>query len=226
MTELPPSASHRGRLEWWRPAELDETRRALYDEIVGGPRAAGPQAFRLADGEGRLEGPFNAFLLDPPVGRVVQAVGAALRFESALFPREREVAVLELAYHRRSEFEWYAHERVGRAAGLDEGELAALRTGGPCATLSAGEQSARRVTERLCSVRDMDDETFADAVATLGEVKLGDLVVLVGYYDLLALLLATWRVPLPDGVLGAWDAAGDSREDSRAPGGATSPPPA
>lgn len=204
VVPLPPAAAQRGRLAWWRPAELDAERRSLSEAIVGGPRALGPQAFSLADAEGRLEGPFNALLVDPRVGTAVQSVGAALRFASALSDREREIAVLELAFHRRCAFEWYAHERVGRALGLLEDELEALRTGARCTSFARGEQAARKVTARLCSDRDLDDEIFREATEALGEVKLADLVVLVGYYDLLALVLATWRTPLPDGAGDPW----------------------
>ena len=55
------------------PAELDDEQRALYDAIAGGRRAQGPQLFRLADADGRLEGPFNAFLLQPRLGSALQA---------------------------------------------------------------------------------------------------------------------------------------------------------
>jgi 4-carboxymuconolactone decarboxylase len=50
------------------PSSLDNEQRSLYDAIVGGRRARGPQLFRLADEEGRPEGPFNAFLLQPRLG--------------------------------------------------------------------------------------------------------------------------------------------------------------
>ena len=66
-----------GRLPWPTPDELDEPRRAVYDAIAGGPRAAGPQAFRLTDDDGRLEGPFNAMLVSPGVGLALQELGAA-----------------------------------------------------------------------------------------------------------------------------------------------------
>ena len=65
-----------GRLAGLMPAELNEEQREVYRAVTCGPRAAGPQAFALTDGEGRLRGPFNAMLLSPPVGLAVQALGA------------------------------------------------------------------------------------------------------------------------------------------------------
>src|SRR4249919_4275558 len=92
------------------PATLDDAQRALYDAIAGGRRAQGPQLFRLADAEGRLEGPFNAFLLQPRLGSALQALGASVRYDTGLDDQSREIAILVVAAYWRSDFEWYAHE--------------------------------------------------------------------------------------------------------------------
>ena len=68
------------RLPQLTPAELPVEQRRLYDAIVGGPRAAGPQLFELSDEQGRLNGPFGAMLLSPPVGGALQSLGAAIRY--------------------------------------------------------------------------------------------------------------------------------------------------
>lgn len=189
-----------GRLPWFAPDDLDAQQRALYDDIAGGPRAAGRQAFPLTDEAGRLHGPFNALLVSPDVGGAVQALGSAIRYRSSLSARAREIAILELSVRRTCEFEWYAHVRVGRAAGLTDDELRTLQTGQPAPTLDASETLVRELVSVLLVARDLDDATYARAVTILGERTLMDLVALVGYYDLLALSLHVWRTPLPSGV--------------------------
>jgi 4-carboxymuconolactone decarboxylase len=188
-----------GRLPWPTPAELDEPRRAVYDAIAGGPRATGPQSFRLTDDEGRLEGPFNAMLVSPGVGLALQDLGAAVRYRTSLTDRAREIAILALAALRRSDFEWYAHERVGRRAGLTDEEMSALLTGDDPSSLSDDETVLLRTTRLLGTAGDLDDDAFATAEAVLGREQLAELLVLVGYYDLLALSLRVWRTPLPAG---------------------------
>ena len=188
-----------GRLPWPTPGELDDVRRGVYDAIAGGPRAVGPQAFRLTDAEGRLEGPFNAMLVSPGIGHALQDLGAAVRYRTSFSDRAREIAILALAALRRSDFEWYAHERVGRRAGLSEDELSALLTGGDPGSLSDDEALLLRTTRLLASSGDLDDEAFAAAEEGLGREQLAELIVLVGYYDLLALSLRVWRTPLPAG---------------------------
>ncbi|HXP92023.1 MAG TPA: carboxymuconolactone decarboxylase family protein [Candidatus Binatia bacterium] len=189
-----------GRLPWFAPQALSDEQRGLYEQIVGGPRGQGPRPFPLADEEGRLHGPFNALLTSPEVGAAVQELGAAIRYRSSLPARAREIAILELAVRRRCAFEWFAHERVGRAAGLGDEEIAALRSGEGCATLDRTEALVRRLVRTMLANRDVDDALYAQAETTLGVRMLMDLVALVGYYDLLALSLQLWRTPLPDGA--------------------------
>jgi len=77
------------RLPKFEPTALDAEQRSLYDAIAGGRRAQGPQLFRLADADGRLEGPFNAFLLQPRLGSALQALGASVRYDTGLDDRCR-----------------------------------------------------------------------------------------------------------------------------------------
>jgi 4-carboxymuconolactone decarboxylase len=189
-----------GRLPWYAPDELDASARALYDRITGGPRASGPQAFSLTDDGGRLNGPFNAMLVSPDVGAALQELGAAIRYKSALTARAREIAILELSVLRRSSFEWYAHERVGKQAGLTQDEITALHDGVAAPTLDAAEALVRELVRVLARERDLDEALFALAQERLGERVIMDVIALVGYYDLLALSLRVWRTPLPAGA--------------------------
>jgi alkylhydroperoxidase family enzyme len=189
-----------GRLPWLEPRDLDAAQRALYDRIIGGPRAAGPQAFPLTDEAGRLHGPFNALLVSPEIGDALQGLGAAIRYASALAAREREIAILEVAVLRRSEFEWFAHERVGRACGLTDAELRALLRGEVAATFSARETLVRRIAHDALVERALAADLHAHAEHVLGARALMDCISLVGYYDLLALTLRVYATPLPAGV--------------------------
>ena len=187
------------RLHRYVPDELSPEQRRLYDAITQGPRSKGPQLVPLMDAEGRLEGPFNALLLSPDVGTALQELGSTIRYRTALSDRAREIAILEVSAHRHADFEWYAHERIGRAAGLSNDEIAAIRRGKKIATLDAGETLVRRLVRMLLRERDLDRSKFEEARDLLGARALMDLVALVGYYDTIALSLRVWRTPLPEG---------------------------
>lgn len=189
MTEEP-------RLPAPRPHELADEQREIYDAIVGGPRSgAGP----LTDDEGRLLGPFNAMLYSPAVGGPLQELGVALRFRTGFTEREREIATLVVAVHLRSDFEQYAHERIGRRAGLTEAEIAALLDGGDPVLGDARERIVHETTRALVADGDLSAPLFTEAAATLGRRALVELVTLVGYYAALALQMRVFRVTPPAG---------------------------
>jgi 4-carboxymuconolactone decarboxylase len=116
------------RLERLVPESLDDQQRALYELINAGPRAAGSQSFRLVGDDGALEGPFNAMLLCPILGTALQELGAALRYRTSLSDRAREMAILAVAAHEDSAFEWHAHQAVGRLTGLTRTDFPPTRT--------------------------------------------------------------------------------------------------
>jgi 4-carboxymuconolactone decarboxylase len=170
------------------PSSLDDEQRSLYDAIAGGRRAQGPQLFRLADADGRLEGPFNGFLLQPRLGSALQALGSAVRYDTRLDDRCREIAILVVAAYWRSGFEWYAHEAVARSAGLGD------------AVLAGREAVVARTVAALVARGDLDDAEYREVVGQVGTAGLFELLTLVGYYATLALQLRVFRVPAPDGT--------------------------
>jgi 4-carboxymuconolactone decarboxylase len=191
------------RLPSLHPDELSDEQRDVYEAIVGGPRPA--SVFSFLDGEGRLLGPFNAMLHSPAVGGPLQELGAALRFRTSFTKREREIATLVIAAQARSDYEWYAHERIGRKAGLTEAELTALRTGADPVLADARERIVYEATRALAADGDLSAPMFAEATASLGRAAVVELVTLVGYYSALALQLKVFRVGAPDDAAPDWD---------------------
>lgn len=179
------------------PEDLDPGQRALYDDIVGGPRGVGPQHFPLTTPDGALTGPFGVMIHGPALGRPLQELGSALRYATGLTDRVREIAILTVAAATHSAFEQFAHERVGRAVGLTDDELVAIADG----SFSSGhraEQTAYELCRRLLDGRTtLDDEEYADLVVVLGTETITELTVLVGYYRTLADLLAVYEVRAP-----------------------------
>lgn len=186
------------RLKKLRPEELSEAQRALYDDISGGPRSQGPQRFGLKDEHGSLVGPFNAFLLQPKVGGPLQALGAAIRYETSLSNRQREIAILIVAEHWDSSFERYAHEAIGRAVGLTEVEIEGLRNADYSPFHDPAELAFAKICHSLAKAGDLDTSEYDQAVGLLGESGLFELLSLVGYYATLALQLRVFRIPSPD----------------------------
>lgn len=181
------------------PSELDVEQKALYDSIVTGPRSAGPQLFALQDDLGRLNGPFGLMLHIPGIGSALQELGSAVRYRTALTDRVREIAILSVAAATDSEFERYAHERVGLAAGLSEADIEALRT-----SSFTSEDAAEQIVFDLCcqllSDEILSDEEFLRYAAQLDARTILEIVVLVGYYRTLAQMMHVFDVRAPKGA--------------------------
>ncbi|MGV2982786.1 carboxymuconolactone decarboxylase family protein [Microbacterium sp. AGC85] len=174
------------------PSELNGAESELYEAITNGPRAAGPQHFALTAADGSLRGPFDAMLLSPAVGSAQQALGAAIRYRTALSDRMRELAILLVAARWDSAFERESHEAVARAVGLSDAELSALRMLDRSPFTGDEAIVAQVVIELLDG--DLADRTWDAAAAAFGAGGVFELTALAGYYGTLALQLRAFRI--------------------------------
>ena len=184
------------RLHRLTPAELDIDQQVVYEGIAGGDRAKGVQHFPLTADDGSLNGPFGIMLHAPGIGGALQELGATIRYRTSLSSRVREIAILMVAAAVDSPFEWWAHERVGRAVGLTGDEIAALAD----RTFTSGdaeEQSAADLCEHLLSGDALEPATYAALEGVLGVAAMIELTTLVGYYRTLADLMLVFDVGVP-----------------------------
>jgi 4-carboxymuconolactone decarboxylase len=191
------------RLRHLLPAELDPAQRALYGELTLGPRRAVdpsvPAAVRMTDADGRLQGPFNAFLHHPVLGTAVQEVSRRLRFDGVLPGRARELVILVVAASERSAFEWAAHAPIARSLGVADADVGALAVGGEPGTADPVERAAWLAARALVDAGDLDDATWAAVHPALGDAGVFEVSTTVGVYQLLAQQLRVFRVPAPPG---------------------------
>lgn len=124
-------------------------------------------------------------------------LGAAPRYAGVLPDRVRELAILWVAAHHRSAYEWHAHAPVAAVLGLPDALLEAVRVGAAVEPDDPAERAAAAAVAELLATGDLTDDTWARAVEQLGESATVELSALVGYYALLAVQLRVLRVPLP-----------------------------
>jgi 4-carboxymuconolactone decarboxylase len=183
------------RLEPLRPEAMTEAQRVLYEALLSGKRGSG-----LTAADGSLIGPFNAMLRNPHVGNRVQSLGEALRFETSLSRRVIEIATLVVGAHWRAQFEWWAHERLAKQAGLSEAVIAAIKRGERPALDDASEATAYSVASEMYRTQRLSDATYARAVEHFGQAGVFELLALIGYYTLVSLILNGFNVPLTAGA--------------------------
>jgi 4-carboxymuconolactone decarboxylase len=198
------------RLRHLAPDELDPDQRAVYDELTKGSRQqitrTVPMAVRMIDDDGRLLGPFNAFLHHPHLGMALQEVSRRLRFEGVLTTRQREIVILLVAASQRSPYEWGAHVPIAIDAGLERDAVDAIARGEVARFADPVEQAAADLAASIIATGDADDALWARAREALGDKGIVEVSTTVGVYQLLAQQMRLLRVPGPPTP---WDGDGD-----------------
>jgi 4-carboxymuconolactone decarboxylase len=188
------------RLPPQRPEMLSELQLGVYRAITQGPRSRGPRLFETTGPHGELLGPFAAMVAHPAVGDPLQRLGAALRYETSLPDVAREVVILTVAVHHRSEYEWYAHSAVAAHIGLSAEVVEALRAGSEPSGLGEEARRAWQLAVVLLRREPVGDDLFAAVGSALGSTGLIEVTALVGYYSLLAQLIEVFRLEPPEGT--------------------------
>jgi alkylhydroperoxidase family enzyme len=173
------------------PAAFDDHQRNFYQRLLGGPRGTAGNVPLIAE-DGSLLGPFAAMAIAPDVGDAVAQVGEAVRYRTRLDSSVREAAVLMVAAHYRSAFEWSAHEAPAREAGLRDDQLDQLADKTVPSGLNRGQTLALRAVHTMLMTGTMDESTYGETVRERGERDLAELVWLTGYYSMLALALSVF----------------------------------
>ncbi len=176
--------------------QTDARQRALWDDIV----ASRGGAIDLTTDEGRLAGPFEAFVMRPALGEHLIKVGAVVRFESSLDERLLELAISTVGARWRSEFEFWAHSGLALRAGLDPAIIDALAAGEAPSFDDATEQAVHAYAWALTSEGRVEQSVHDAAVAAIGIESVVDLAHTIGYYSHISFLLNAFDVALPPGV--------------------------
>ena len=183
-TQPDPTA---GRISFPDPEKMTSAQKAVYDQIVSGPR-------------GTLIGPLRAALHNPELADRWQRLGKVLRFETSLPKRLNELAILVTARRWNCDLEWAIHARDADRAGLDPKVAEAIRN---CAAPDFdGDDDGRDVHAfawQLLSRGDVELPIYDAIVARWGEVGAVELTAVVGYYSMVAMTLNVHRIPLPEG---------------------------
>jgi 4-carboxymuconolactone decarboxylase len=169
------------------PADrMTAAQRQVAEEIVAGRRGA-------------VYGPFVPALRSPDLTRRLQQVGEYLRYQPALPPKLREMAIILVARAWTQNFEWDVHAPMAEGEGLRRGVIDAIADGRRPSGMSGDEALVYDFFVELHRFHSVSDSTYADAVAALGEQGVIDLVALIGYYTTLAMIMNVARTPLPEG---------------------------
>jgi 4-carboxymuconolactone decarboxylase len=185
------------RLPYRQRPDLDDEAARVWDVTV---KHAGDW---IVTPEGGLSGPFNAWLHAPGVGRRLGALGSAVLFGTVLDRRLTELAILTVAGQWKAEFEWWAHARAAREAGLDD-EIIDCIARGDTPELTGELRIAYHFVRQLVATGNVEDDVLDAARSTLTERGVVELIALCGFYTTIAHMLNVFDVPVPNGERAQW----------------------
>ncbi|MFJ3799692.1 carboxymuconolactone decarboxylase family protein [Streptomyces sp. NPDC090088] len=114
-------------------------------------------------------------------------------FQSALPHPLRELAILRVGHSYQAPYEIHHHENIGRLLGLDEAGIAAAKSGS-AEDLTAEQAAVLSLTDRLLAQHTLTEADRAEALGFLTAGQLSDLVLTVGFYQLVCNFLNTFDV--------------------------------
>ena len=134
----------------------------------------------------------------PALALAYNTFSGQVMYGSTLSPRHRELLVLRVAAVRDSEYEWRQHVASAGDNGVDPEEVTRVRAGAEAPGWSELEQALLRSVDELLGDALIADGTWSVLAGALEEQQLMDVVFTVGAYDVLAMALRTFGVPLDD----------------------------
>jgi len=139
---------------------------------------------------------FRAVAALPASLRPFLELGGSLLGGAHLTPAERELAILRVAHVTRAAYERQQHEQLGRAVGLTEDEIDATTSARPGDVLSPDGALICRATDEITRDVRLSDEALALVRERWGDGGTAELILTVGYYNMVSRFLESARVPL------------------------------
>jgi len=146
-----------------------------------------------------LGGPYNALLRSPDMARRAFDFLDYLRFKTSVNKRLNEWAILIQARISNAQYEWWAHERIARKAGLSDAVMRELQQCQRPQSMQADERLVYDYCVQLSLNHRVSDDLWQEAVSQMGEQAVVDLTVLSGTYVMVSMLLNATQVGIPDG---------------------------
>jgi 4-carboxymuconolactone decarboxylase len=177
---------------------LTPEQRALTEAIKSGPRAK--LASSGASKPGPLGGPFNVWLRSPGIGDLVQKLGEEIRFRSSLAGKLNELAILIVARHWTSQYEWVAHHKLALEGGLNPAIAEQIAQGKRPSGMDADETIVYNFSRELLDTQGVSDANYKAVLDRFGERGVVDLISVNGFYVLVSMCLNVDKTPVPPGT--------------------------
>jgi alkylhydroperoxidase family enzyme len=134
----------------------------------------------------------------PEVALAYNTLTGQIMYGSALPVRHRELLVLRVAAVRDAEYMWRQHVASAGDNGVAPDEVARVAVGPDAPEWSDLERAVLRAADELLDTARITDGTWSVLAREMQEREVMDVVFTVGTYDILAMALKSFAVPLDD----------------------------
>jgi len=137
----------------------------------------------------------------PPAMRAFLSWGGYILGGGNTLPdRERELAIVRVGWLCRAGYEWVAHVRIGKNAGLTDAEIERVKAGSSAAGWSDADRDILRAVEELHADQFITDPTWAALAGRWSREQRMDLVYTVAQYTQVCMILNSFGVQLDGGA--------------------------
>jgi len=132
----------------------------------------------------------------PEMAKAFNGVGGFIRFKSTLDPRLRELAILQVGWMERSEYEFTHHVRIGKDFGVTDEDIAGMmaEAEGKPSKLEPLVKAILKGAREMGRDIGMSDATFAEIKQHLTNEHMVDLVLTIAFYCAVVRVLATMKI--------------------------------
>ncbi len=132
----------------------------------------------------------------PDMARAFNGLGNYIRFKSKLDPRLREMAILQVGWLEKSEYEFTHHVKIGKEFGVTDDDIRALidETEGKPTALEPLAKAILRGAREMTRDVGMSEATFAEIRQHLSDEHMTDLVLTIAFYCAVVRVLATMKI--------------------------------
>jgi alkylhydroperoxidase family enzyme len=122
--------------------------------------------------------------------------GGYISFKSKLDPRLRELAILQVGWMEKSEYEFTHHVKIGKEVRVTDDDIKAMmaETEGKPSTLEPLAKAILRGAREMVRELAMSDATFAEIKQELSNEHMTDLVLTIAFYCAVVRVLATMKM--------------------------------
>jgi 4-carboxymuconolactone decarboxylase len=155
---------------------------------------------RLARG-GAVPNIYRTLANHPPAMKAFLAWGGYILGGGNTLPeRERELAIVRVGWLCRAGYEWVAHVRIGKNAGLTDEEIERVKAGSAEPGWSAADRDILKAVEELHADQFITDPTWAALGGRWSREQQMDLVYTVAQYTRVCMILNSFGIQLDGGA--------------------------